>query len=87
MTLPKIAIALALTLVVALIVAKLSPPDDLFRNVALLISFGMCAVLAGSGVIEQFAENTGTAIRHALIWGALISLVTLAYSNRAAFGF
>lgn len=87
MTLPRVIAALAVTLVVALIVAKFSAPDDLGRNVALLIGSAMCLVLAGSNIAAYFGNDLGTAVRYALIWGGLLALVALAYTNKASFGF
>lgn len=87
MTLPRVIAALAVTLLVAWIVAQVSAPDDLGRNVALLIGSVMCLVLAGSNIVGYFGNDLGTAVRYALIWGGLLALVALAYTNKASFGF
>lgn len=87
MTLPRVIAALAVTLLVAWIVAQVSAPDDLGRNVALLIGSVMCLVLAGSNIVGYFGNDLGTAVRYALIWGGLLAFVALAYTNKASFGF
>ena len=85
MTLPRLAVALAITLAVALIVAQFSLPEDLGRNIAGLIGFAMCAVLVGPSVLARY--QIGEAVRAALIWGGLLALVALAYTYKTQFGF
>lgn len=87
MTLARIAIALGITLVLALIVAGLSPPGDLGRNFALLIGALMALVLVGSGTLHQYEGKMGEAIRNLLIWGGLIALVAVLYASKSSFGF
>lgn len=85
MTLPRLAIGLGITLVLALIVAQLSPPEDFGRNIAGLIGFAMCAVLVGPSVFSRYGASE--AFRAILIWAALLALVALAYAYKSSFGF
>lgn len=85
MTLTRLAIALAFTLGLALIVAQLSAPGDLGRNIAAMIGLMMCAVLVGPSVLARY--ELGEALRTLLIWAALLMLIVLAYTYKANFGF
>ena len=85
MTLPRLAIALGITLALALIVAQFSPPEDFGRNIAGLIGFAMCAVLVGPSVFARYGASE--AFRALLIWGGLFALVALAYAYKSNFGF
>ena len=84
MTLTRLAIALAFTLGLALIVAQLSAPGDLGRNIAMLIGLLMCAVLGAPNILRYQASET---LRALLIWAALLMLLVLAYTYKANFGF
>lgn len=84
MTLTRLAIALAFTLGLALIVAQLSAPGDLGRNIAMLIGLLMCAVLVAPNILRYQASET---LRALLIWAALLMLLVLAYTYKANFGF
>jgi hypothetical protein len=85
MTLSRLAVALAITLVLALIVAQFSPPGDLGRNLAGLIGLLMCAVLVVPSVLARY--EMGEALRALLIWAGLLGLVALAYTYKSSFGF
>ena len=85
MTLPRIATLLAITLVLALVVAQVSPPDDLGRNFAGVIGLMMCAALITPWMLRNY--HMGEALRALLIWGVIIVLVTLAYSYKKSLGF
>lgn len=85
MTLTRVAIALAFTLGLALIVAQLSAPGDLGRNITAMISLMICAVLVGPSVLARY--ELGEALRTLLIWAALLMLIVLAYTYKANFGF
>lgn len=84
MTLTRVAIALAFTLGLALIVAQFSAPGDLGRNIALVIGMVMSAALVWPAVARYGVNET---LRGLLIWAGLLVLVVLAYTYKANFGF
>jgi uncharacterized membrane protein len=86
MNLARIAIGLAVVLVVALVIQQFSEPENLTDNLGRFAQFAMVGTLVGAGVLYHYHGNGIEALRNLLIWLAIIAVVALAYQYRASFG-
>lgn len=84
---PVFLVGMALILVVALGMAFRRDDSNFSTDTLVsLVAFGMMMALIGRFVVARFQGNASTALRDITIWGVLIALVALIYTNKAGLG-
>ncbi|MCZ8260995.1 MAG: hypothetical protein O9333_12790 [Beijerinckiaceae bacterium] len=84
---PRIALALLVGLAIILVFALLGVPKLGGSEVAGLAAGGLLLTMWASWFMAEMRGNMGETIRNLLIWGALITVVAIAYSYKTQFGF
>ena len=84
---PRIAIALLVGLAIVLVFAVLGVPALGGSEIAGLAAGGLLLTMWASWFMAEMRGNMGETIRNLLIWGALITVVAIAYSYKTQFGF
>jgi hypothetical protein len=85
---PVLLIAAAIILTAVLALALFRGTERVSGDdIASLIGVGLMATLMGSFVIAQARGSLTNTLRDLIIWGVIVLVVTLAYVNKAKFGF
>lgn len=84
---PRIALALLAGLAIVLVVAVLGVPKLGGNEIAGLAAVALLMTMWGSWFMAEMRGNMGETIRNLLIWGALVTVVAIAYSYKTEFGF
>lgn len=85
---PGLLIGMGIILVIAIAMAVRRTEGNFSGDdVASLVGVGLMATLMSSFVIAQARDSLTNTMRDLLIWGMIVVVVTLAYVNKAKFGF
>lgn len=83
---PRVALALIVGLAIVLAVAVFGAPKLGGNEIAGLAAVGLLLTMWGSWFMAELRGNMGETLRNLLIWGALVVVVTLAYSYKTQLG-
>jgi hypothetical protein len=84
---PRVALALIAGLAIILVVAVLGVPKLGGNEIAGLAATGLLLTMWASWFMAEMRGNMGETVRNLLIWGALVTVVAIAYSYKTQFGF
>lgn len=84
---PRLLVALLVGLVLLIIGVALAKSGLSGDDYVSLLAVGMMATLMSSFVLAQMRGSLTNTLRDLVIWGMIVAAVTLAYANKAKFGF
>lgn len=87
-TLPLIGLVIIAAGITVLVLADVMMGMDGLRGdqiVSIIAALALLIVLGG-GTLRSYQEQSGTAVKHAAIWLAIIAVITLVYNYRDVLG-